>query len=47
MPLTLPDGGADPAIIIAAAGDAKAVAAFKQALAGQRAYARETDPPRV
>ena len=47
VPLTLPDGGADPAIIIAAAGDAKAVAAFKQALAGQRAYARETDPPRV
>ncbi|OBV39807.1 catalase [Janthinobacterium psychrotolerans] len=47
VPLTLPDGSADPAIIIAAAGDAKAVAAFKQALAGQRAYARETDPPRV
>ncbi|WP_285817168.1 catalase [Janthinobacterium kumbetense] len=48
MPVTLPDGKPDPAIIVAPSGDvAKAVAAFKKALAAHRAFARETDPPRV
>ena len=47
VPTTLPDGSPDPAIIIAAAGDVKAVAAFKKALAAHREFARETDPPRV
>ena len=47
VPLTLPDGSDDPAIVVAATGDVKAVEAFKKALADQRAYARETEPPRV
>ena len=48
VPVTLPDGKPDPAIIVAPAGDVvKAVAAFKKALAAHRAFARETDPPRV
>ncbi|MNN09148.1 Catalase C [compost metagenome] len=48
VPVTLPDGKPDPAIIVAPSGDlAKAVAAFKKALAAHRAFARETDPPRV
>ncbi|MDN2716078.1 catalase [Janthinobacterium sp. SUN120] len=48
VPVTLPDGKPDPAIIVAPSGDVvKAVAAFKKALAAHRAFARETDPPRV
>ena len=48
VPATLPDGKPDPAIIIVPSSDAvKAVAAFKKALAAHRAFARETDPPRV
>jgi catalase len=48
IPRLLPDGSADPGLII---GDgatlAAALAAFETALAGHRVYARETDPPRV
>lgn len=48
VPTTLPDGKPDPAIIVVPAGDVvKGVAAFKKALAAHRAFARETDPPRV
>ncbi len=48
VPATLPDGSADAAIIGAENDDlAQAIAAFKQALAGHRDYARETDPPAV
>ena len=48
VPATLPDGKPDPAIIIVPSSDAvKALAAFKKALAAHRAFARETDPPRV
>ncbi len=48
VPTTLPDGKLDPAIIVVPAGDVvKGVAAFKKALAAHRAFARETDPPRV
>ena len=48
IPASLPDGQPDPAIFIVAASEAvKAVAAFKKALAAHRAFARETDPPRV
>ncbi|PIG29037.1 catalase [Janthinobacterium sp. 35] len=48
VPATLPDGKPDPAVIVAPSGDVvKAVAAFKKALAAHRAFARETDPPRV
>ncbi|WP_298406853.1 catalase [Janthinobacterium sp.] len=48
VPAALPDGKPDPAVIVAASGDVvKAVAAFKKALAAHRAFARETDPPRV
>jgi len=48
LPQTMPDGSADPGLIL---GDAKnaemALDAFKTALAGHRVYARETDPPAV
>ena len=48
IPVTLPDGKPDPAIIVAPSADVvKAVAAFKKVLAAHRAFARETDPPRV
>ena len=48
VPTTLPDGKPDPAIFVVPSGDVvKAVAAFKKALAAHRAFARETDPPRV
>ena len=48
VPAALPDGKPDPAVIVAPSGDVvKAVAAFKKALAAHRAFARETDPPRV
>ncbi|MEO7497569.1 MAG: catalase [Massilia sp.] len=48
VPATLPDGELDPALI-GAKGEplAKAVTAFKAALAGHRNFARETDPPLV
>ncbi|WP_020656712.1 catalase [Massilia niastensis] len=42
IPSALPDGSADPALLVDGALDA-----FKAALAGPRAYARETDPPTV
>jgi catalase len=48
VPPALPDGSADPALIGADADDlTPAIAAFKQALAGHRAFERETDPPLV
>jgi len=48
VPTSLPDGKPDPAIFVVPSGDVvKAVAAFKKALAAHRAFARETDPPRV
>ena len=48
VPKALPDGSDDPGLIIgtAAKPDA-ALDAFKLALAGHRAFARETDPPLV
>jgi len=42
IPATLPDGSDDPALLIDASLDA-----FKEALAGHRSFARETDPPSV
>ncbi|QGZ40184.1 catalase [Pseudoduganella flava] len=46
IPRTLPDGGADPGLIVD--GDPHdALAAFKAAVARHRVWARETDPPRV
>jgi catalase len=42
IPSALPDGSSDPALLVDGTLDA-----FKQALAGHRAYARETDPPMV
>jgi catalase len=42
IPSTLPDGSPDPALLVDGTLDA-----FKTALAGHRAYARETDPPMV
>nr|WP_314547733.1 catalase [uncultured Massilia sp.] len=42
VPSTLPDGSADPALLIDASVDA-----FKTALASHRAFVRETDPPMV
>jgi catalase len=48
VPPALPDGSPDPALIGADGDDlAPAIAAFKKALAGHRAFARETDPPMV
>ncbi len=44
----LPDGSADPALIVADTAKADAaLAAFKEALAGHRAFVRETDPPAI
>lgn len=46
LPPALPDGSADPGLIIAPAADsAGAFDAFVAALSGHRPYARETDPP--
>jgi catalase len=46
IPRTLPDGGADPGLVID--GDPhEALAAFKAAVARHRVWTRETDPPRV
>jgi catalase len=42
IPPTLPDGSADPALLIDGSLDA-----FKEALASHRSFARETDPPMV
>ena len=42
IPPALPDGSADPGLLVDGALDA-----FKQALAGHRAFTRETDPPMV
>ncbi|HEX9172577.1 MAG TPA: catalase [Telluria sp.] len=48
IPTTLPDGSTDAALIGAErASITKGLAAFKTALAGHRAFERETDPPRV
>jgi catalase len=48
IPPQLPDGTSDPALIGADPSDlADALAAFKTALAGHRAFQRETDPPLV
>jgi catalase len=48
IPPLLPDGSPDPALIGTDPSDlADALVAFKAALAGHRAFARETDPPMV
>jgi catalase len=48
IPAALPDGSTDAALIGAErASLTKGLAAFKAALAGHRAFARETDPPMV
>jgi catalase len=48
IPATLPDGSTDAALVGAErASLTKGLAAFKTALAGHRAFARETDPPMV
>ncbi len=48
VPLTLPDGSADAAVIEAPAKELKtALAAFIGALSGHRTFARESDPPKV
>ena len=46
VPLTLPDGGADPGLVLGA-GAADAIDTFVQAVARHRHPERETDPPRV
>jgi catalase len=48
IPAALPDGSADPGLLVAeSAGLTQALASFKAALATHRSYARETDPPMV
>jgi catalase len=48
IPSALPDGSADPGLILGDAGNPQAALdAFKKALAGHRVFARETDPPAV
>jgi len=48
VPPSLPDGADDPSLIGADGEDlTPAITAFKQALAGHRSFARETDPPMV
>ena len=49
LPDSLPDGSADPGLIVAGhrGGADSAVAAFIAAVAKHRVYERETDPPRV
>ncbi|WP_374583414.1 catalase [Pseudoduganella sp.] len=48
IPATLPGGAQDPGLIGTTPADLPgALAAFSQALAGHRTYARETDPPVV
>ena len=48
VPPALPDGSDDPGLLGAHGEDLKqALAAFKEALASHRSFARETDPPMV
>uniref|UniRef100_UPI000D3693C4 catalase n=1 Tax=unclassified Variovorax TaxID=663243 RepID=UPI000D3693C4 len=48
IPMTLPDGSADPGLLLADAADAKSVAAdFIAAVGKHRHTARDSDPPRV
>jgi catalase len=48
VPFKLPDGSADPGLILSDGKDlGAALAAFEAVLARHRVYARETDPPRV
>jgi catalase len=48
VPFKLPDGSADPGLVLSDGKDLRAaLAAFEAALARHRVYARETDPPRV
>ena len=48
IPQALPDGSADPGLVLGDAGNAKAALdAFERALAAHRVFARETDPPAV
>lgn len=48
IPMTLPDGSADPGLILAdAAGAGEAITAFIAAVGGPRHFARENDPPRA
>jgi catalase len=48
IPSMLPNGEADPGVIVAPAAEFRAaLAAFKDVLARHKVYARETDPPRV
>jgi catalase len=48
IPMTLPDGSADPGLILAdAAGADEAITAFIAAVGGPRHFARENDPPRA
>ena len=48
IPQKLPDGSADPGLVMGDPANAEAALdAFKTALAGHRVFARETDPPSV
>ncbi|MFM9926027.1 catalase [Variovorax sp. H27-G14] len=48
LPMTLPDGAADPGLILAAAAGAdEAIAAFITAVGGPRHFDRENDPPKA
>ncbi|MDQ2821132.1 MAG: catalase [Pseudomonadota bacterium] len=48
LPRMLPDGSADPGLIVAGGANVAApFAAFERALSQHRVHARETDPPRV
>ena len=48
IPQKLPDGSADPGLILGDPANADvALDAFKTALAGHRVFARETDPPSI
>jgi catalase len=48
IPATLPDGSDDPGLIGTHSETMpQALAAFKEALAGHRSFARESDPPMV
>ena len=46
LPTSLPDGGADPGLLLLPSAE-QAAAALMTALAGPRHFARETDPPRI
>lgn len=45
VPSRLPDGSADPGLVLSTCGAAEAANAFVAALAQHRVFARETDPP--